>query len=155
QEVLVAEARSALDNVWLGVDRPLRAAIPTREKRTRAAATFEQLLGHSLALDRPVEELSLSDRQACCIVRAPMRKPRILILDEATSSLDIATRDRLFSIVAGLSREGVGVIFITHRMDELAEIGDRVTVVRSGLTVGTRDRGAWTVPELVRMMTGS
>jgi ABC-type sugar transport system ATPase subunit len=155
QEVLVAEARSALDNVWLGVDRPLRAALSTREKRTRAAAAFEQLLGHSLALDRPVEELSLSDRQACCIVRALMRKPRILILDEATSSLDIATRDRLFSTVGGLSREGVGVIFITHRMDELAEIGDRVTVVRSGLTVGTRDRGTWTVPELVRMMTGS
>ena len=88
-------------------------------------------------------------------MRALLRSPRILILDEATSALDVATRDRLFAIMNRLSGQGVGVIFITHRMDELTAIGDRITVMRSGDTVATLDRGKWTIGELVRLMTGS
>lgn len=155
QEVLVAEARSVLDNIWVGIDSPLRARVPTREKRSRASQALQELLEQPLDLDTPVEELSLSDRQACCIVRALMRHPRILILDEATSALDVATRDRLFRIVGRLSDEGVGVVFITHRMDEISEIGDRITVLRSGETVATLERGRWSPSELVRLMTGS
>jgi ABC-type sugar transport system ATPase subunit len=102
-----------------------------------------------------VEELSLSERQACCIARAIVRQPKVLILDEATSALDIATRDNLFEIVRVLCRKGVGVIFITHRMDEISEIGDRITVLRSGTTVGTLERGSWTTRELVHLMTGA
>src|SRR4051812_13333953 len=155
QEVLVAEARSVLDNVWLGADGLVRRHVPPREKRTRAGEALEQLLGRPLGLDTVVEELSLSDRQACCIVRALLREPRILILDEATSALDVATRDRLFQTVGRLSADGVGVIFITHRMDEISEIGDRITVMRSGNTVATLRRGEWTPRELIRLMTGS
>jgi ABC-type sugar transport system ATPase subunit len=155
QEVLVAEARSVLDNVWLGVDGLLRNRVPVREKRARASATLEELLGRSLSLDTPVEELSLSDRQACGIVRALMRRSGILILDEATSALDVATRDRLFRIVTRMSAEGAGIVFITHRMDEISEIGDRITVMRSGETVATLERGHWTPRELVHLMTGS
>src|SRR6185437_9680408 len=99
------------------------------------------LLGRDVDLGMAAEELSLSDRQACGIVRALLRDPRILILDEATSALDVATRDRLFAMVGALSRQGVGVIFITHRMDEIERIGDRITVMRSGVTVGELDRG--------------
>src|SRR6185437_13533942 len=108
-----------------------------------------------ISLSTVMEDLSLSDRQACSIVRALLRNPRILILDEATSALDVATRDRLFAIIGRLSGQGVGVIFITHRMDEITEIGDRITVMRSGDTVATLERGKWTVGELVRLMTGS
>jgi ABC-type sugar transport system ATPase subunit len=155
QEVLVAEARSVLDNVWLGFDGLVRTRVSPREKRNRARETLSELLGRPLGLDTAVEELSLSDRQACGIVRALLREPRILILDEATSALDVATRDRLFSIVGRLSSQGVGVIFITHRMDEISEIGDRITVMRSGETVATLERGNWTPRELVQLMTGS
>ncbi|HEV2239939.1 MAG TPA: sugar ABC transporter ATP-binding protein [Streptosporangiaceae bacterium] len=155
QEVLVAEARSVLDNVWLGADSTWRAKIPAREKRLRAREALTELLGRPVDLSGAMEELSLSDRQACCIVRALLRRPRILILDEATSALDVATRDRLFALVGRLAAEGVGVIFITHRMDEIEEIGDRITVMRSGETVANLARGAWTPRELVRLMTGS
>ena len=155
QEVLVAEARSVLDNVWLGIDDTWHTRVPAKEKRARARQALEELLGHPLDLNRPVEELSLSDRQSCGIVRALLRGPKILILDEATSSLDIATRDRLFSLVADLAARGVGVIFITHRMDEIEEIGDRITVMRSGETVAQLQRSGWTPRDLVRLMTGS
>jgi ABC-type sugar transport system ATPase subunit len=155
QEVLVTEAQSVLDNVWLGIDDTWRTHVSPREKRARAREALDELLGRSLALGTPVEELSLSDRQACSIVRALLRTPRILILDEATSALDVATRDRLFAIINRLGSQGVGVIFITHRMDEITEIGDRITVMRSGDTVATLHRGQWTTGELVRLMTGS
>src|SRR5579862_527199 len=105
QEVLVAESCSVLDNIWLGRDDTWRTRIPPREKRERARQALEELLGRPLGLGVAVEELSLSDRQACGIVRALVRDPRILILDEATSALDVATRDRLFVIVNRLSAE--------------------------------------------------
>jgi ABC-type sugar transport system ATPase subunit len=154
QEVLVAESRSVLDNVWLGADDTWRSRVATRDKVERAKETLAALLGREVDLNTAVEELSLSDRQACGIVRALVRDPKILILDEATSALDVATRDRLFAIVGELSRRQVGVIFITHRMDEIEQIGDRITVMRSGVTVADLDRGAWTPRQLVRLMTG-
>jgi ABC-type sugar transport system ATPase subunit len=155
QEVLVAEARSVLDNVWLGHEGLLRTRIATREKRARASELLDELLDRHLDLDSAAEELSLSDRQACCIVRALLHRPRVLMLDEATSALDVATRDRLFRTVGRLSDEGVGVVFITHRMDEILEVGDRITVMRSGETVATLNRGQWTPDEVVELMTGT
>jgi ABC-type sugar transport system ATPase subunit len=155
QEVLVAESCSVSDNVWLGADDTWRTRVSTREKAARAKQMLGELLGREVDVHMAVEELSLSDRQACGIVRALVRDPKILILDEATSALDVATRDRLFAIVGGLSRRGVGVIFITHRMDEIEKIGDRITVMRSGVTVAELDRGNWTPQQLVRLMTGS
>ena len=155
QEVLVAESCSVLDNVWLGSDDTWRQRVPSRDKRARAREMLTELLGRPLDLGIAVEELSLSDRQACGIVRALLRDPRILILDEATSALDVATRDRLFAIVRDLARKGTGVILITHRLDEIEEIGDRITVMRSGEVVGDLERGGWTSQQLVRLMTGA
>jgi ABC-type sugar transport system ATPase subunit len=155
QEVLVAEARSVLDNVWLGHEGLLRTRVGAREKRARARDLLGELLDRELDLDGAAEELSLSDRQACCIVRALLHRPRVLMLDEATSALDVATRDRLFAIARRLSGEGVGIVFITHRMDEILEIGDRITVMRSGETVATLQRGQWTPDEVVELMTGT
>jgi ABC-type sugar transport system ATPase subunit len=154
QEVLVVGARSVLDNLWLGIDSLLRDAVPRDERKRRATEVLGELVGRTPDLDRPAEELSLSDRQACCVARALIREPSVLILDEATSALDVATRDRLFGIVRRLAAEGTSTIFISHRMDEVEEIGDRVTVLRSGETVTTVARGEATAAELVRLMTG-
>jgi ABC-type sugar transport system ATPase subunit len=155
QEVLVVEPRSVLENVWMGVDGVLRSAVPAEEKRTRAAAVLAQLLGTAPDLDRPVEHLTLSERQACCLARALVREPRVLILDEATSALDIQTRNRLFTLLRERTAAGTSVIFISHRMDEIADIGDRCTVMRSGDTVATLQRDQATAAELVRLMTGA
>src|SRR3954464_12624898 len=155
QEVLVVEPRSVLDNVWMGSDGVLATRVPLAERRRRATATLEALLGQAPPLDRPVEHLSLSERQACCLARALVRDPKVLILDEATSALDVQTRDRLFALVRERTAQGAAVIFISHRMDEIAEIGDRCTVMRSGETVGTLERHSATTDELVKLMTGA
>ena len=155
QEVLVVGPRSVLDNIWSGTDGLFRVRRSEAEKREIAGRLLTELLVSPPALDRAVEELSLSDRQAVAIVRALAREPEVLILDEATSALDVATRDRLFGIVRRIAAEGKGVIFISHRMDEIAELGDRITVMRSGETVATLDRGSTSMQELVRLMTGA
>ena len=155
QEVRVGEARSVVENVWLGGEGLFRAGRARKERRRAAESALARLLGESPDLDLPVEVLSLSDRQACGIARALLKSPRLLILDEATSALDISTRDRLFSLLREFVAGGNSVIFISHRMDEIEELADRITVMRSGETVGTLDRGEADVALLVRMMTGS
>jgi ABC-type sugar transport system ATPase subunit len=154
QEVLVAAQRSVLDNVFMGTDRLLRQTLRTQQKRARVVELLGELLDEVPDPDQPIETLPLSVRQTCCIARALAREPRILILDESTSALDIATRDALFRILGRLRGGGTSVIFISHRMDEIEEIGDRVTVLRSGVSVATLHRGEATPRQLVELMTG-
>jgi ABC-type sugar transport system ATPase subunit len=154
QEVLVVESRTVVDNVWLGVDGMLGRRVPEEHRRTVAGELLGELLQRPPSLDAPVETLSLSDRQACSIARALLRDPRVLVLDESTSALDIETRDRLFALVARRAAAGAAIVFISHRMDEIAAIGDRCTVIRSGETVATLTQEEATAEELVRLMTG-
>src|SRR3984885_8676878 len=156
QEVLVSGPRSVLENVWLGPGGMLRASIPRDVRASLARETLASLMGEAPDLSTPIEQLSLSDRQACCIARALIRSPRLLILDEATSALDVATRDRLFELLRRRADSGeTSVVFISHRMDEIEEIGDRITVMRSGRTVRTVGRGEATSAEFVSLMTGT
>ncbi len=154
QEILSVPQQSVLANIWLGQDGLLRRKVTNPYRTTRAAEVLGELIDDP-SLTLPAGQLALSDRQAMCIARALVRDPRILILDEATSALDVATRDRLFGVVRRLCTEGVSVLFISHRMDEVEEIADRVTVMRSGETVTTLQRGEATARELVSLMTGS
>lgn len=154
QEVLSVGSRSVLDNLWLGTDGTFKSKVPKAEKIARAREVLEELLEHPPKLDARVEDLSLSERQVCSVARALLRRPRVLILDEATSALDYDSRSRLFRVIGKLCDEGVGIVLITHRMDEIEEIGNRITVLRSGITVGTVEDDNWTTDQLVKMMTG-
>src|SRR4051812_31759942 len=151
QEVLTVPGRSILENVWLGSRSAVGAADRRRE---RAGEVLERLLGVGVDVDRPVENLSLSGRQACCIARSLVAEPKVLVLDESTSALDIATRDRLFDIVRELTAGGTSVVFISHRMDEVFEISTVVSVLRSGTSVAARlDIGNTSVTDLVQLMS--
>ncbi|MGW3127403.1 sugar ABC transporter ATP-binding protein [Streptomyces sp. NPDC001123] len=155
QEVLTVASRSVLDNVWLGTDGVIRQTVPKAERRRRAEEVLGRLADTPIDLDRPAGELSLSQRQLCCIARALVTGPRILILDESTSALDLDSRDRLFEVVRELTAAGTSVLFISHRMDEIFTITDVITVFRSGATVTERTPVARSsVPDLIRDMTG-
>src|SRR5699024_36277 len=155
QEVLSVESMTVLENLWLGTDGLFKSRISKRTKVKQATEILEELFDEPPALDQSMEELSLSDRQGCAIARTVLRRPKLLILDEATSALDYGSRTRLFEAIERLRENGTGVIFITHRMDEVEEISDRITVLRSGRTVGTLSEQPWSMDEVVRLMTGS
>ena len=154
QEVLAVPNRSVLDNLWLGADGVFRTRKSARDRKRRATEVLAELLEAPPALDTLVGDLELSDRQACAIARAMLRDPDLLVLDEATSALDFDTRTRLFGMLRRRATTGAGAILITHRMDEVREIADRVTVLRSGETVDTLAGDGWTTAQLVRLMTG-
>ena len=140
QEVLTAGSQSVLENVWLGSHGTFRRALPRAEQRSIARDVLTRIAGE-IPLDLPAGQLSLSERQSLCIARALVRKPKVLILDESTASLDVSSRDRLFIEMRRLAAEGTAILFISHRMDEVAEISDRVTVLRPG-----RTSPLWSVP---------
>jgi ABC-type sugar transport system ATPase subunit/ribose/xylose/arabinose/galactoside ABC-type transport system permease subunit len=158
QEVQCVPGQSVFDNLWLGTDGMLRRAGPPQaDRRGKARAVLAELLGGEpgdALLNAPAGSLSLSERQAVAICRALLREPKVLILDEATSALDVATRDRLFTAVRNLTTAGGAVLFISHRMDEVTEIADRVTVLRSGESVATLGAAQAQIGALVELMTG-
>lgn len=153
QEILIVSQQTVLTNIWLGRDGPLRRRVTTQDRHERGRTVLTRLIDDP-HLDTVAGRLALSDRQSVCIARALVREPRILILDEATSALDVATRDRLFDVMRELRAAGTSILFISHRMDEVEEIADRVTVMRSGRTVGTLARKEASTRRLVALMTG-
>ena len=152
QEVLTVPGQSILQNIWLGAGK---TGLTRAQQNTRAAELLARLLGEPIDVSAPIETLSLSGRQAACIVRSLVHDPSVLILDESTSALDIATRDRLFEVVRERTREGASAVFISHRMDEVFQVSDVITVLRSGATVAPRVTATATSPgAIVKLMSG-
>lgn len=111
-------------------------------------------LGLDIDARLTINELSVAEKQMVEIIKALVVKSDILVLDEPTSALTEKEVQRLFSILERLKNEGVGIIYISHRMEELNTIADRVTVLRDGTFVATHEWKAVTVPNLIRMMIG-
>ena len=98
----------------------------------------------ALDTEMPVAALSLAQRQGVTIARARLRPWRLLVLDESTSALDVGARDRLFEALRRFRGEGRSILFVSHRMDEILDIADRSTVLRSGSSVATLARAETT-----------
>ncbi len=152
QEVLIAPDRSVTDNILLGMDGLLKRNIPRGERRSRAAAVLARFARTQVPLDLPAGLLPLAAQQLVVLARAVVRNPRILILDEITAALDFADRAAVFDLMRDLARQGTLILFITHRMDEVTALSDRISILRGGKVVRTEDGGVSTPEELLRAM---
>jgi ABC-type sugar transport system ATPase subunit len=155
QEILVAPDLTVAENITLGPGRPAVSRRQTERLRQDTAAILAALCPDPPGLDVPVRQLDLTRQQVCVIARGLLRSPRLLILDEATSTLDVTIRDRLFGELRRICADGAGVLFISHRMDEVLALADRFVALRSGATVGDLGRADATVERLVSLISGA
>jgi rhamnose transport system ATP-binding protein len=122
-------------------------------RRQRARAVLQQI-GARIHPEQTVSSLSMAEQQLVEIARALQVRARVLILDEPTASLTGRESARLFEIVRDLRARGVGLVYISHRLDELFQIADRVTVLRDGAVIGTEEIASIDRPKMIRMMVG-
>ena len=157
QELSLVPDLSVEDNVALGVE-PARFGFVDRREQRRTVRGVVERFGSAfegrVPLDTPVAGLPPGEQQIVEICKAVARDPRILVLDEATASLHEAQVRALFEALRDLKDRGVLVIFTSHRLEEVFELCDRATVLRSGATVGTVELAAADQAEVVRMMLG-
>jgi ribose transport system ATP-binding protein len=153
QEFNLVPSLSAADNIFLGRERAVAGFIRRGEERRRAIELFERL-GVTVDPGRPCRQLTIAQQQAVEIAKALSLDARILVMDEPTATLTPAEVNRLFAIVRDLKKQGLGVVYVSHRLDEVFAIADRVTVLRDGECVGTRPVGEVSRDRLIEMMVG-
>ncbi len=155
QELLLFPELTVAENIFLGhAPRAAGGRIDWGKMRAEAERLLASLDIHDLAADQIVGSLTVGHRQRVEILRALSHDARLLIMDEPTAALTEADVSRLFDIVRRLKSRGVGIIYISHRMDEIFTIADRVTVLRDGAYVGSREVAETNSAELVQMMVG-
>ena len=154
QELQLVPQLSTAENIFLG-EEPLKASrLVDRKAMIAVSADLLRGLGRTLDPRVPVEELSAADRQMVEIAKAVHARCRIMVMDEPTSSLDQEEIKALFAVIARLREEGVGIIYISHRLDEVGAIGDRVTILRDGHHVHTGPVRDLDVEGMIRLMVG-
>lgn len=155
QELLLFPELTVAENIFLGnAPRQKWGGLDWSAMRLRARQLLDSLDSHDLDVDAKVGTLSVANRQRVEIAKALSQDARLLIMDEPTAALVEADVRRLMSVVKKLRERGVAIIYVSHRMPEIFELADRVTVLRDGSYIGTRDIGEVTEGSLVSMMVG-
>jgi inositol transport system ATP-binding protein len=153
QEFNLVPDLSVAENVFIGRE-PLRGVFIDWHKLRSDAAAVIRRIGLEVDPMTPVRALSVAEQQMVEIARALSTDSRLIIMDEPTAALSGSEIDRLTRIIRNLRAEGLGVIFVTHKLEEALGICDRVTVLRDGQWVGTREVAGLTLSELIHMMVG-
>jgi len=153
QEVNLLDNLSVADNLFLG-RQPRRFGLTrTREMQRQSRALLSQY-GLDIDPGAALSSFSVAVQQVIAIARAVDLSGKVLVLDEPTASLDKHEVELLFGIIKDLKRRGLGIIFITHFLEQVYAISDRITVLRNGRLVGTRDTASLERKDLVSMMLG-
>ncbi len=152
QELNIVEQLTVAENLTLGREKSRWGVL---QKHTSDRA-FEVLgeFAPDIALNSRVSQLSFAQKQLLEIVKAVSTDAKIVIMDEPTAALSRQESDRLYDVIRKLKRQGITIIYISHVLDDIFTIGDRVTALRDGDIVGTRDVEKTTREELVEMMVG-
>jgi len=157
QELSLIGELSIMENMFVG-------KLPTIKKFGVPVVDYELMLkkasealatvGLNRSPNEYVENLSISEKQQCEIAKAIVADSRVIIMDEPTTSLTLSETAKLFDIVRNLKKQGKGIVYISHKMEEIKQIGDRVTVLKDGKSVGTRSVEDVSVDDLIKMMVG-
>ncbi len=157
QELSVINELSILENLFVG-KLPTRRVGGIRVVDYKGMTDRAQEVLEKVGLKRRpgqlVEEISISEKQQCEIAKALISNADVIIMDEPTSSLTTSETAHLFDIIRQLKAEGKGIVYISHKMDEIKEIGDVITVLKDGTYVGTRNVKEITLDDVIRMMVG-
>lgn len=154
QELNQALERTVVDNLFLGrYPRTPFGFVDEARMRKEAADLFRNL-GISVPLDVPMSQLSVSKRQMCEIAKAISYHSSLIVLDEPTSSLTEPEVKKLFNMMRKLRDSGISLIYISHKMDEVFEICDQVSVLRDGKLIATKDTAETNMNELISAMVG-
>ena len=154
QEPALFPELTVAENIALGLEREgLWRRIDWKQRRDRASKLLAEV-GARIDVHAEAGELTMPEQQLVEIARAIDAKSRVVIMDEPTASLSKEETENLYRVIAKLREQGVGIVYITHRLDELPVIADRVTVLRDGKVVGTYDMAQTNRQELIRLMVG-
>ncbi len=150
QEMALAGDLTVAENIFLG---ELPGIIGWRGLYARAATLIAEL-GFAIRPDALVGGLSVAHQQVVEIAKALSQNARVMVFDEPTAVLSVQDAERLLSIIDALRRKGVAIIYISHRLDEVMRIADRMTVLKDGQSVATVSRDDVSIDELIRLMVG-
>jgi ribose transport system ATP-binding protein len=155
QELDVVDGLTIAENIFLGHERSTAGLLNVRDASKSARALLQRLGHPDLSPTREVASLSPANKQIVSMARALSRDIKLIVMDEPSAVLDSEEVRNLFRVVRELTREGIAVIYISHRLAEIREIGDRITVIKDGRTMATGLPVASTpTAELIRLMTG-
>ena len=154
QELQLVSTLNAVENIFLGQEMASAWGwIDAVAERQKATEVLDRL-GVDVELDRPCGELTTAKQQLVEIARALVREVRILVLDEPTAALTLRETENLFQVIAQLKQHGLGIVYISHRLDEIFRIADRVTFLRDGRQVGVGPIGGLTRQTMIEKMVG-
>ena len=154
QDMALVDSMRVMDNLFLGREKTRgRLWMDFRSEKARSRQILD-LLGIGVDLEAPLSDYPISVRQMVEIAKALASEARILIMDEPTSALSETETDRLFNLISRLKEQGCAVIYISHRLEEIFRVADRITVLRDGRLVGTARAKELSPEELIRWMVG-
>ena len=154
QEINLIPLRSVTENIYLGRELRNRAGLLAWRRMDEGARALLKDFDIAIDVRQPLNRFSTAVQQMVAIARAVSFEARLVIMDEATSSLDEHEVGVLFETIRRLKRQGVAVVFVSHKLDELYQVCDRVTVMRDGRTVAVAAMAAMTKLQLVATMLG-
>lgn len=154
QELTLAPHLSVEENILLGSEPATCGWLHRGRRRELAARALKELHHDTIALEAPVHTLTIAEQQIVEIARALVGDPRVLIMDEPTSSLTSVDAENLFAVIGRLRARGVSVVYISHFLEECQRVCDRFTVLRDGASVGAGVMRETPLSEIIRLMVG-
>ena len=154
QELNQCLERSVVDNLFLGRYPKNSLGMVDEGRMKKETANLFRQLGITVDLTQPMKKMSVSQRQMCEIAKAISYHSKVIVLDEPTSSLTAPEVEKLFKMMRQLKAQGISLIYISHKMDEIFEICDEISVLRDGSLVMTKDSKDTDMNELISAMVG-